>query len=275
MKIVSKYKDFYDYLVQDNDADLTYVRNINIVNEYYDDLFKNKENYTPYYSVHYGYTKYRENRYRELGELFFSNYIFGIYPYIYSQPTLCIAYNNLAWGGVEVIQIILSKTIVNDILNNGNFDNLIKLAQAEFNKLVDKRICNSAKVHFANINTNKDLVKTLKSYVWKIECKEIFYKIESPVFVKYYPELFENSAYWEFIYNWKSKEIKHYITNICFNKLDENILKYWYDELNEINTYNNIENFLWSIKQEPIANPDNKTKIVAHGFDLKTSFRKM
>ena len=162
MKIVSKYKDFYDYLVQDNDADLTYVRNINIVNEYYDDLFKNKENYTPYYSVHYGYTKYRENRYRELGELFFSNYIFGIYPYIYSQPTLCIAYNNLAWGGVEVIQIILSKTIVNDILNNGNFDNLIKLAQAEFNKLVDKRICNSAKVHFANINTNKDLVKTLK-----------------------------------------------------------------------------------------------------------------
>ena len=67
----------------------------------------------------------------------------------------------------------------------------------------------------------------------------------------------------------------HYITNISFQKLQENILKYWYDELNDLNTYTNIENFLWSIKQEPEAKPDNKTKILAHGFDLKTSFRKM
>ena len=54
-----------------------------------------------------------------------------------------------------------------------------------------------------------------------------------------------------------------------------NILKYWYDDLNDLNTYINIENFLWSVKQEPVANPDNKTKILSHGFDLKTSFRKM
>ena len=66
-----------------------------------------------------------------------------------------------------------------------------------------------------------------------------------------------------------------YVTNICFSRLSKNILKYWYDELNTINTYNNIENFLWSIKQEPISNPDNKTKILSHGFDLKTSFRTM
>ena len=44
---------------------------------------------------------------------------------------------------------------------------------------------------------------------------------------------------------------------------------------NDLNTYINIENFLWSVKQEPISNPDNNTKILAHGFDLKTSFRKM
>ena len=29
MKIISKYKDFYDYIVQDHDADLVYVRKIN------------------------------------------------------------------------------------------------------------------------------------------------------------------------------------------------------------------------------------------------------
>ena len=48
-----------------------------------------------------------------------------------------------------------------------------------------------------------------------------------------------------------------------------------YNDLADLNTYINIENFLWSVKQEPIVNPDNKTKIISHGFDLKTSFRKM
>ena len=85
--------------------------------------------------------------------------------------------------------------------------------------------------------------------------------------------VFENGCYWDDIYIDKNQ--KHYITNISFQKLDKNVLKYWYDDLMDLNTYINIENFLWSVKQEPEANPDNKTKIVAHGFDLKTSFRKM
>jgi hypothetical protein len=66
-----------------------------------------------------------------------------------------------------------------------------------------------------------------------------------------------------------------YLTNVCFNELNMNIIKYYYNDLYDLNTYINIENFLWSIKQEPVATPDNKTKIQAHGFDLKTSFRKM
>ena len=55
MKIISKYKDFYDYLVQDNDADLIYVRKIGFVNEYYDNLFNKTDIYIPYYSKYYGY----------------------------------------------------------------------------------------------------------------------------------------------------------------------------------------------------------------------------
>ena len=47
------------------------------------------------------------------------------------------------------------------------------------------------------------------------------------------------------------------------------------EDLDNRPIYNDIENFLWSIKQEPISEPDNKTKIINHGFDLKTSFRKM
>ena len=43
MKIVSKYKDFYDYLVQDHDADITYVRNIDVSYELYDKLYESDE----------------------------------------------------------------------------------------------------------------------------------------------------------------------------------------------------------------------------------------
>ena len=39
MKIISKYKDFYDFIVQDHDADLTYIRQIGIVTENFDNLF--------------------------------------------------------------------------------------------------------------------------------------------------------------------------------------------------------------------------------------------
>jgi formyltetrahydrofolate synthetase len=52
-----------------------------------------------------------------------------------------------------------------------------------------------------------------------------------------------------------------------------NILVAW--TLDNTPVYNDIENFLWMTKQEPISEPDNKTKIINHGFDLKTSFRKM
>lgn len=54
-----------------------------------------------------------------------------------------------------------------------------------------------------------------------------------------------------------------------------NWLKYIKDDLDKRDVYTDIENYLWGMKQEPISEPDNKTKIVSHGFDLKTSFRKM
>ena len=55
MKIISKYKDFYDFIAQDHDAELTYVRHGKLVNEYLDDLFRTKTNSIPFYSKYYGY----------------------------------------------------------------------------------------------------------------------------------------------------------------------------------------------------------------------------
>ena len=55
-----------------------------------------------------------------------------------------------------------------------------------------------------------------------------------------------------------------------------NIINTIFDDLtSNRSVYTDIENFLWANKQEPISEPDNKTKIVNHGFDLKTSFRNM
>ena len=273
MKIVCKYKDFYDYLVQDNNADLIYVRNIGIIDKYYDDLFERKNNYTPYYYRNYGY--YLDtDRYKKLshGSIFFNSYIFGIYPYVYSQPVLELVYID-SYYHKNILSIIIGKSVIDDIFNNGNIDGLISLGQKELNKLVERGICQMTKVNFSDYETRKNRINSLKRYVWKVECPELFNKISAPVFTKYYVDLYKDTAYYDYLYNMNNK--KHYITNICFSKLNKNILKYWYDDLNNINTYNNIENFLWSIKQEPIANPDNKTKIISHGFDLKTSFRKM
>ena len=281
MKIISKYKDFYDYLLQDHDSDLVYERKIGFVKEYYDDLFKNSNNrFTiPYFNNYYGYQD-RYISYRESGEFIIDNIIFGIYPYVYSQPVIKLFYRHIKSNNIEFKTIILSKEQINSLEINSTekFENFI---QGEFDKIVDEGLCKPTKVVFPMffIHNSRSRTNNINAHIWKQECKELFYKIGSPVFVKYYNILFEHSAYDkvinEEIYKDGRDKFIHYVTNISFQKLNLNILKYWYDELNDINTYNNIENFLWSIKQEPIANPDNKTKILSHGFDLKTSFRKM
>ena len=278
MKIISKYKDFYDFIVQDHDADLTYIRQIGIVTENFDHLFNKEGNYYSkyWYSNRFSYKK-------GIGELEFDNFIFGIYPFVYSQPILRIYYKDRSYGGVEDIFIILGRELVDNLLsdikelNKQAYDKLIKLAQTEYNILVDRGKCKDLNVSFGKRNI-EDIKDALKHYVWKIDCPDIFYKIESPVFTKYYDELYVDGAYYN---NWPQeprvghKDITHYVTNISFQKLNYNILKYWYNDVFDLNIYINIENFLWSIKQEPEAKPDNKTKILAHGFDLKTSFRKM
>ena len=169
----------------------------------------------------------------------------------------------------EYLHIILTKQIVDDIILRNDISSLIDFANKEIEKVPHFK---EVKCFVSYLNPQK----TLLNYVWKLECKEIFEKLKSPVWTKFDTSLYEGGTYWNFLYD-KDQPRKRvqYVTDICFNKLNNNILKYWYNELNDINTYINIENFLWSIKQEPVSTPDNKTKILSHGFDLKTSFRKI
>ena len=98
-----------------------------------------------------------------------------------------------------------------------------------------------------------------------VENKEIFEYLKTPVFVIKYD--FLDHA------RWNDERID--IITDCNLMEDTHILSAYPNILAERDIYNDIENFLWSQKQEPMSIPDNKTKILYHGFDLKTSFRKM
>ena len=124
----------------------------------------------------------------------------------------------------------------------------------------------------------KNIGAEIKKRISKKEAKEVFEYIGPPVFCEVSP-IKDGSVYYD-LKDYKGQDKldifnKYWIGNCSFEKLGKNILIIWMTELMSVNTYNNIENFLWSIKQEPISEPDNKTKIVNHGFDLKTSFRNM
>lgn len=269
MKIISKYKDFYDYLVQDHDADITYVRQIGIVDKYYDDLFKRKENCTPYYNRYYGYSYGPGWGKHKDGDIYVSSYIFGVYPYVYSQPVINYLYTTVT-DMAEWINVIPGADLTDRIISG-------KDCYPDIGKIVQDVLKSKYPKYPVKVNPYKGrLSEVMMKHTWKVDCEEIFYKINSPVFVKYYDDLFLYGVYYENTKEFHSPKDTnkiHYVTGISFQKLNQNILKYWYDDLNIINTYNDIENFLWSVKKEPVSNPDNKTRILSHGFDLKTSFR--
>ena len=129
MKIVSKYKDFYDYIVQDNDGDLVYVRKIECIHDYFDDLLK--KNYG------YNYNSYSLRNQKDVN-VTIGNYIFGIYPFVYSQPYIDIRYRCIT-GYDEHITLILSKSIIDNLLNDETktqgYAELKRIIMDEYNKI--------------------------------------------------------------------------------------------------------------------------------------------
>ena len=167
----------------------------------------------------------------------------------------------------DVESIRNSKDPNNVVLSIAN-----KAMKSYINKQPNPQIFREITLSIPKLYKYFDIVKVLNKYVWKNENKELFFKLNAPIFTLYYSDLFYDGPYYDDLRN--IENIK-YITNFSFQKLNMNISKYWMNELNDLNTYINIENFLWASKQEPLSISDNNTKIVSHGFDLKTSFRKM
>ncbi|MBQ3594706.1 MAG: hypothetical protein II981_04805 [Bacteroidales bacterium] len=163
--------------------------------------------------------------------------IAGIYPYCYIIPVLTTHDTAIFAKQQIVIPYELTNKKVEDI--------------NDFLKKIGQKIRLPQEKHLSKYPIN-----SIKESSWKDE--EIFRHIETPVFLCYF--------------NMISGRI---IKNVIFNEQPTNWLKYIKDDLDKRDVYTDIENYLWSMKQEPISEPDNETKIISHGFDLKTSFRKM
>ena len=265
MKIISKFKDFYDGLNPDYDPDIVYVRNPEVIRDT-DQVAKCykliNSTFEAEYGLHWGREKYTCRYYNRTDYLFVrdlietSNVLFGIFPKIYSSPIISI--HNKSSVMPNSLLDELSKTNMDSAK-----DAVIKYA------MVEKKALPYGKEGKFTALVKNSLPKS-------VECKEVFEELKAPVFVcvggRSDKILGESSAYGNLL-DWKDKSC--ILTNICFNKLNANPIGPFADELVSINTPINIENFLWASKTEPVSEPDNKTKILNHGFDLKTSFRKM
>lgn len=268
MRIISKFKDFYDYLNPDNDPDITYVRKTEAIYDpklsiELDKLITNSlGRFRNFFPVKVIGPNFR---------IFISTVVYGIYPNIYRIPFICYL------GNVYPISEKLFENM--KTVKENELDKLIKSYLRDLNRK------KNTDVNFDNgkLDYPRGIKQNINDMVKMAECREIFTKIGSPVFIRLRTP-YDNSA--SMIigsnnpyaslenYSLENGKVK-YIKDVVFNLLDLNVIPFFSEEIININTPINIENFLWSIKQEPEAKPDNKTKIEAHGFDVKTSFRKM
>lgn len=262
MKIISKYKDFYDYLVQDNDSDLVYVRKPFFVD---DTLLKYINIESIYHKRYY---------YNNMPDIDIDCMVFGIYPYIYLSPYIKIKYTGSVKSNQYFYVYFLTKEDIENIKTGKDIGILAKQKIDEYINVINKHSI----IQYFPLNDytyktwTKDIGKFIKEkYYKKQENKEVFYHINSPVFCEWDSNIIDSEPY----YNVRNSDRSNvdFICNCSFDKLGIQIMRIWFEEIYSLNTYTNIENFLWASKQEPIANPDNNIKIIAHGFDTKDSFR--
>lgn len=182
--------------------------------------------------------------------------IIGIYPYVYYLPRIVFKERWEAITDLSIADSLKCLTIKNawkEIFKNKNIN---------INKIVNlNQIVNAGK-DILNFVDNSG-IKITGSII--IEDKEIFDYFKEPIFHICVDQSSSDYIYYDHINAW---------VNPCLCA-DTPLLEYYPNILNDRDIYTDIENFLWSQKQEPMVIPDNKTKILSHGFDLKTSFRKM
>lgn len=284
MKIISKHKDFYDYMWVDSDPDLVYVRK--------EKVCFTRPNANVSYDNHWGDGLDNWMYANKGGYVKVIGYTFGIYPYIYTSPAL-----QIMKGSFSSVTYIFTKNDIEALKIMGRDKKQVKtFFQAIYDSAFEKyeNIPDMVLGYPLERNAYNEVMR----YCWKEENPDFFLKIHSPVFITYAWELLgktygylEDVKYEKYqenkdkiqecdgiiptasYVNGTYKYIPRLVTNVCFNQLNYQIHKYWFEDMNDV--YSDIENFLMTSKLDPEPKISNDGKIIAHGFDLKTSFRKM
>ena len=167
---------------------------------------------------------------------------------------------------IDLKPIPISEEFVHD---KSKREHIYNKVQTKFDEYCDKNNI-KGKLHIQKIRETNYSWSNAKfkfeTQSWKIEELDIFRELNVPTFM----------------YVCKNDDIARYVKDYGLT-LNPIFVKQNFDVLganrtriiNEQNVYIDIENFLWEMKKEPESIPDNKTKIINAGFDLKTSFRNM
>lgn len=282
MKIIDNRKDFYDFSagMYDTDERVVYVRKTvdyskrntdeNLLIENVKDRLKNR---IPEY-IHKHGTKYTRD------QIYIEHLILGIYPNVYIVPFIVITeYDETRYERYRVTHTIPMPFDIYD-----NDEEIISFVKNKYPELERKtfKLNTPVSLRKSIFASKKTFVKN-KEFIF--EDIELFTNIiNAPAFI--YMTDFGGSQ-WDssavrnlIVYKRNNTHTNHnyytdLVVNPVFTDYDSKILKPIRTILDNTPIYNDIENFLWMTKQEPISEPDNKTKIINHGFDLKTSFRKM
>ena len=279
MKIISKYKDFYDYSWIDNDPDLVYVRK--------EKVCFSMPDIESSYDQHIGEGVKTYWMYDKAGYIDIIGYTFGIYPYIYTVPAISVT---AGYSSYKVHLLSKDEMMFMSILKDKK--EIIQFFKSIFDSLFKKENL-KPEMTLSYPLDHKPYQEAMR-FCWKKELPSVFLQINSPVFVLYdydvlgqtyrnldevkydkkyinQIQLIKNSPVYKDQHTGRIKP--KLVTNICFNKLSLSIYKYWFDEMNDV--YSDIENFLMTSKLDPEPIISNEEKILSHGFDLKTSFRNM
>ncbi len=293
MKIVSKFKDFYDFnTIYDSDKTIefrripSYISNVGDFNTYIDNLkLKDKKSF----NILSRCFKWTYNYYNKImegpeNEMRFEYSIVGIYPYIYLIPTVTILNKNITvsykapYNYKEIehyndIDIPFSTEFLFEIGKEHNMDFVQFKGKGKNKKPIHKIILRkysdieNSYFFLNNYMSSEDIVIDSKEDLKSPEYRDLFHTIGSPIFymAESLPKHMSGNynsfgyPYWNFSINPDFSEI----SKISLEQFSA-----------DTSIYSRIEEFLIEQKMIPIPEPSNDIKIESAGFDKKTSFRK-
>lgn len=256
MNIISKFSDFYDYEAYtygcEPDKSIVYVRKTEIkkLQDFPSNIKKDLDNFYKKHTYHLYNICWLNGK--NVPNANVQQVLIGVYPYVY-----CCTYVESVGYSINKLRIPIPHKLVTDYETIQEYVNEYVLKH----NITERSNYFSSEVQLVNIDIGKGKLE----HFWSknsdrkkisdpdiIEDRNIFDIIGCPVFTLYENNIEYNSC------------INDSILLSCFDR----------EEL-DMNIYSNIEQFIVNTNIKPVTEPDNKTKIVNAGFDVKTSFRNM